>query len=83
VSSEVKRAGAELRALARGPGSRGFVGLPAFLVFLADCWRFLNAITFAGDGNDLRVMQEPIEDGPGADVIKPVHFHSGLRKRIA
>ena len=31
---EIKRAGAELRALARGPGGRRFVGLPAFLVFL-------------------------------------------------
>ena len=63
--SELERAGAELRALARGPGGRGFVGLPVFLVFGADARRFLDAITFAGDGDDLGMVQEPVNDGSG------------------
>ena len=59
---QIKRAGAELRVLARGPGGRLFTDLPAFLVFPADTRRFLDAITLAGDGDDLSVMQEPVEE---------------------
>jgi hypothetical protein len=61
--SKVKQAGVGWRALACGPGSRGFVGLPVFLVFLGDHRRFLDAITFAGDGNGLGAVQEPVDDG--------------------
>lgn len=42
---------------------RRFVGLPTFLGFLTDCRRFLDAIAFTGDGDDLGVVQEPIQDG--------------------
>jgi hypothetical protein len=56
-------------SLARGPGGRRFVGLSAFLVFLGDRRRFLEAITFAGDGDDLGVVQEPVDDGPGGGHI--------------
>lgn len=66
ASSAVKRAGAELRALARSPGGRRFVELPASFVFLGDHWRFLDAIDFTGDSDDLGVVQEPVNDGPGS-----------------
>ncbi len=34
-----------------------------------DARRFLDAITFAGDGDDLGVVQEPVEDGSGGGHI--------------
>ena len=45
-----KRAGAERRALARGPGGRQVVGLATFLLFLRWRQRVFNPITAAGDG---------------------------------
>jgi hypothetical protein len=39
------------------------VGLPAFAGFLGDRWRSFDAITFAGDGDDVGVMQEAVDDG--------------------
>ena len=63
--SEVKRAGAELRALARGPGGRRFVRRRISGLFLTDSRRFFDAITFAGDADDLGMMQEPVQNGPG------------------
>jgi len=46
-------------------GKTRFFGLPAFLVFPGDHRRFLDPMTFAGDGDDLGVVQEPANDGPG------------------
>ena len=46
-----------------------FVGLSAFLVFPADTRRFLDAITFAGDGDGLGMVQEPVQDRTGSGHI--------------
>jgi len=51
--------------LARGPGGRRFVWFAALLIFLGNYGRFLDAITFAGGGDDLGVMQEAVDDGSG------------------
>ena len=67
-----------LRAL-RGPGSQGFVRLPTFLVFLGDDRGFLDAIPFACDGDDLGVVQQPINDGSGSGHVAGLpHSSSGL-----
>jgi len=46
-SWEIERAGAELRALVRGPGGQRFVGFATSLVFLGDHRGFLEAVAFA------------------------------------
>ena len=61
----VKRAGAERRALARGPGGRRFVRRWVFLDFVTQARGFFDAVAFAGDADDLGMMEEPVQDGPG------------------
>ena len=69
VSSEVKRAGAERRALARGPGGRRFVGLgfglPVFVLFSGNGGEVFEPIAPAGNGNGLGMVQETIQDRSG------------------
>ena len=61
---------------------RRFVGLSAFLVFLGDHRRFLDAITFAGDGDDFGMVQEPVEDGAGGENIAE-QFASFFQRAVA
>ena len=46
-------------------GGRRFVGLALFFGFGVDSRSLLDAITFAGDGDELGVMQKAVEDGSG------------------
>ena len=60
------RAGVELRASSSRPRRLKVCWIWAtFLVFLGEHRGFLDTITFAGDGDDLGVMQETVDDGPG------------------
>jgi hypothetical protein len=59
VSGEVKRAGAELRALARGPGGGTFGRLPLLFVFLAHHWCLLDTCRSAGVAHSSLFLRQP------------------------
>jgi len=66
VSSKVIRAGAELRALARGPGGRRFVGLGfslfVFVLFSGNGGGVFEPVTAPGNGDGLGAVQEAVRD---------------------
>jgi len=74
-SQQVKQAGAERRALARGPGGRRFVGLGfdlfVFVLFSSNGGEVFEPVAPAGNGDGLGMVQETIQDrASGGDVAQ-------------
>jgi hypothetical protein len=72
-----------MRALTRGPGGGIIAGLALLLfVFRRDHERVFDPAAFAGDGDDLGVMEETIQDRPGGGHVAQEFAHSSSSRLL-